>query len=192
MSLIDQFLPTYQFSERHHTLVRCAPRELLDTIQGFQPPRDRVADVLMYARQIPARLLHRSAPASMPPSKPFTAANFVPLGRDGDREIVAGLVGRFWRPDFGLVAMAGPADFLAFDAPRTAKLAIGFAAEPAGDLTRLTTETRVHCPDRYAYVMFLPYWMIIRPASGLLRRRALAQIRRLAESRAATEMAVAS
>jgi len=192
MSLIDHFLPTYQFSERHHTLVRCGPRELLDIIQGYRPPRDRVADLFMFVRQIPANLLHRSVPARIPPSRPFTVANFVPLGRDGDSEIVAGLVGRFWRPDFGLVAIGGPLEFLAFDAPRTAKLAIGFLVEQAGNVTRLTTETRVHCPDRYAYMMFLPYWVMIRPASGLLRRRALARIRAIAETRATAGAAVPS
>jgi hypothetical protein len=50
-----------------------------------------------------------------------------------------------------------------------------------------TTETRVYCPDRYSLIMFLPYWLIIRPVSGLLRRRALGAIRKIAESRRASE-----
>jgi hypothetical protein len=81
--------------------------------------------------------------------------------------------------------MGGRSEFLDFSAPRTAKLAIGFCAEQVGDATRLTAETRVYCPDRYSFMMFLPYWLIIRPFSGILRRRALGAIRELAESRAA-------
>jgi hypothetical protein len=185
MSLLDQFLPSYQFSERHQTMVRCPPGELLDIIQNFRPSRDRVAETFMSIRQVPARLLHRAAPARHPPSRPFTPASFIPLGRDGDREIAAGLVGQFWRPNFGLVTIAGPAEFMACQAPSTAKLVLGFAAEPAGHATRLTTETRVHCPDRRAYFMFLGYWLVIHLFSGILRRRMLANIRRLAESRAA-------
>jgi len=181
MALIDQFLPDYEFSERHQTMVRCAPGKLLDIVQNFRPPPDRVGDVLMRMRQFPARLMHHAAPAKFPPPQPFTIANFTPLDRDGDREIVGGLVGRFWRADFGLVRIDGPAAFLACKAPCTAKLALGFAVEPVGELTRLTTETRVHCPDRYAFMMFLPYWLIIRPFSGLLRRRALNTIRAIAE-----------
>src|SRR5215468_9820145 len=122
MSLIDDFLPTYQFSERHQTLVRCRPGELLDIIQNFEPPPDRFTDIMMVVRQIPAGLLHRAAPARFAAPRPFTRANFAPLGRDGDREIVGGLVGRFWRPDFGLVPITGASDFLACDAPGTAKL----------------------------------------------------------------------
>jgi hypothetical protein len=185
MSLIDEFLPNYQFSERHQTMVSCEPGELLNIVQSFKPPQDRVTDIFMFIRQMPAMLLHYMAPLRIPPPKPFTPANFVPLGRDGDRELVGGLVGQFWRPDFGLVFLSRPSELLDLTAPHTAKLTIGFHAERVGETTRLTTETRVHCPDRCSFMMFLPYWLIIRPFSGILRRRALNAIRKLAESRAA-------
>jgi hypothetical protein len=184
MSLIDTFLPHHQFSERHQTTVRCQPGKLLDIIQNFRPARDRLGGAAMSIRQFPARLMHWLAPSRRPPPKPFTPANFIPLGRDGDREIVGGLVGKFWEiwsGDFGLLAVAGPVEFLACNPPNTAKLVIGFAAEPAGEATLLTTETRVYCPDRYSLLMFTPYWLLIRPVSGLLRRRALSAIRKIAE-----------
>jgi hypothetical protein len=182
MSLMDKFLPDYQFSERHQITLRCAPGELLDVIQNFQPPRDGFSEMAMFVRQLPAKLMHWVAPSRVPRPQPFTQANFIPLARDGDREIVAGLIGKFWRPDFGLIAVNGPSGFLACNLPKTAKLAIGFVAEQRGDVTLLTTETRVYCPDRYSRMIFFPYWLIIRPVSGLLRRRALGSIRSIAES----------
>ena len=183
MSLIDEFLPSYQFSERHQVAVRCGPGELLDIIQNFRPPKDRFGEVAMSVRQLPAKLMHWVAPSRVPRPSPFTLANFIPLARDGEREIVAGLIGKFWRPDFGLYVVNGPSEFLACNPPKTAKLTIGFFAEQLGEVTVLTTETRVYCPDRYSLIMFAPYWLIIRPVSGLLRRRALGTIRRIAESR---------
>ena len=186
MSLMEKFLPHHQFIERHQTTVRCGPGELLNIIQSFEPPPDRLTDIAISLRQLPSRLLHLMTRSQLPPPAPFTKANFSPLGRDGDREIVGGLVGRFWnfwRPDFGLLAVNGPSEFLACNPPKTAKLVIGFLAEQVGEDTLLTTETRVYCPDRYSLIMFTPYWLIIRPVSGLLRRRALAAIRRLAEQR---------
>jgi hypothetical protein len=187
MSLIDKFLPNYQFSERHQAAMRCGPGELLDIIQNFQPPKGGFSETAMFLRQLPAKLMHWLAPSRVPRPSPFTLANFVPLARDGDREIVAGLIGKFWRPDFGLCVVNGPSEFLACNPPKTAKLAIGFVAEQFGKDTLLTTETRVYCPDRYSLTMFFPYWLIIRPVSGLLRRSALATIRRIAESQAVSE-----
>jgi hypothetical protein len=186
MSLMEKFLPHHQFSVRHQATVRCKPGELLDIIQSFQPPRDRVADRAMFVRQLPGRIIHWMAPSRVPPPRPFTPANFTPLDRDGDREMVGGLVGKFWqfwRADFGLVVVRGPVEFLACNPPKTAKLLIGFLAEQAGDATILTMETRVYCPDRYSLTMFTPYWLVIRPVSGLLRRRMLAAIRAIAEHR---------
>ena len=183
MSLIDRFLPDYQFSERHETLVRCPPGELLDLIQGWEPSRDRFVDLAMTLRQAPARLMHRLSPERHHAPQPFSLTSFTPLGRDGDRAMAGGLIGKFWRNDFGLARIAGPEEFVAFDAPRTPKLVLGFMAEPEGEMTRLVTETRVHCPDRASYLMFLPYWFAIRPVSGLIRRRMLRAIRQIAERR---------
>ena len=48
--------------------------------------------------------------------------------------------------------------------------------------TELTTETRVLCADAGARRRFLPYWYLIRPASGMIRRVMLREIRRSAEA----------
>jgi hypothetical protein len=193
MSLMEKFLPKHQFSVRHQAMIRCKPGELLDIIQNFQPPRDRVAETAMFVRQLPGRILHWLVPSRVPLPRPFTPARFTPLDRDGDREMVGGLVGKFWqlwRADFGIVAVPGPAEFLACNPPKTAKLLIGFLAEPAGDATLLTLETRVWCPDRTSLIMFAPYWLAIRPVSGLLRLRGLGAIREIAERRGGGQKAL--
>jgi hypothetical protein len=167
MSLIDTFLPHHQFSERHQTTVHCELGKLLDIIQGFQPPKDRVGEIAMLVRQLPATLMHWMA-----------------RGTETGKSSVAssGKFWQLWTGDFGLVAIPGPVEFLACNPPKTAKLVIGFSAEAVGAQTLLTTETRVYCPDRYSLIMFTPYWLAIRPVSGLLRRRALGAIRRIAEA----------
>ena len=58
-----------------------------------------------------------------------------------------------------------------------------FLAEPVGENTLLTAETRVYCPDRYSLLRFTPYWLAIRPVSGLLRRRMLSASSEIAEHR---------
>jgi hypothetical protein len=61
MSLMDTFLPQHQFSKRHQVTVRCDPGRLLDVIQDFRPPRDRVGEMAMRIRQLPASLMHSLA-----------------------------------------------------------------------------------------------------------------------------------
>ncbi|MNY57193.1 hypothetical protein D3C86_1933640 [compost metagenome] len=88
-----------------------------------------------------------------------------------------GLAGKFWQTDYGQARIADGPAFLAFDAPGAAKLVLSFVAEPLDDThTRLVTETRVFCLDAEARRRFAPYWYLIRPVSGLIRRRMLVAI----------------
>ncbi len=62
---------------------------------------------------------------------------------------------------------------------------MSFSANPDGaGGVRLITQTRVYCPYRASLAAFTPYWLLIRGASGLIRRRMLAAIRRKAEAAA--------
>ena len=181
MPLFETYLPRHQFAERHHILIDASPKAVLDRLEGNSAPRDRIIAGLMQARSIPGRILNRLGLRNTVQSQRFGPPSFVPLERAGDREIASGLVGRFWRPDGGQVPVADAAAFLAFDAPRTAKLVIVWTAEPEGKRTRLITETRIWCPDRYAQAMMTPYWLVIRLPSGLIRRRLLSAMKQALE-----------
>jgi hypothetical protein len=180
MSLVDQYLPAYQFVERHRILVAGSPDRVLDAAEAYDLGDDPLAGKLLAARQVPARLLATFFGASRVPA--FGMKSFIPLGRDGEKEIAVGLAGRFWRPDGGLVPLPDAAAFAAFDEPGAAKLVLSFVTEPRGRLTRLTTETRIHCLDARALVSFTPYWLVIRLPSGLIRRRMLSAIKQGVEA----------
>jgi hypothetical protein len=81
------------------------------------------------------------------------------------------------------MAVGGGEDFAAFDQPGYAKMAANFRLAPiAGDRAiQLSTETRVACTDASSARRFDRYWWLIRPASGAIRRRWLAAIKRRAE-----------
>jgi len=70
-------------------------------------------------------------------------------------------------------------------------IATSFEIEALGDITRLSTETRVQPTDAAAAHAFRPYWWLIRAGSGLIRRDVLRAVRRRAE-RGATAAAVAT
>ena len=184
MSLIARLLPAYHFVERHDIRIAAPAGHVMDAAAAFDPVDDPLVRRVMSLREMPARLAVKLGwpPPNTRNSSGLGMIDFIPLGRDGDREMAFGLIGRFWRPDMGLVPVADAAAFTAFDRPGIAKLVWNFLATPEGDMVRLTTETRVYCPDRRSRWSLAPYWTVIRPASGFIRRRMLAAVKRAAEA----------
>lgn len=82
----------------------------------------------------------------------------MPLGRDADRELAFGLLGRFWQRDYGLVRLQEPeAQFARYTEANLAKLVLNFSTEPTPEgQTKLVTQTRVHCTDGSALRSFTP------------------------------------
>lgn len=179
MTLIERYLPVYQFRERHQLLVNAAPVALLDAASSPDVVDDPWARGFIRLREFPDRLMGTLGGRSGLRGKaPFGFHSFTPLGRHADRELAFGLVGRFWQSDYGSVAINGPSAFEDFAEAGVAKLVLNFSTEPLGDgCTWLRTETRVFCNDRASLLRFTPYWWVIRPVSGLIRRRLLMRVR---------------
>lgn len=176
MSLIDGYLPRFQFSEVHACRIAADAATILDAVAAYRPEEDAFFRIMIGLREVPARLTGRRG------AEPFGMRNFTLLDR-GEHELVYGLVGQFWQADYGLRQIAGGAAFRAFGEAGVPKLALGFELAPeAGGTHRLTTRTRVFCPDEGSRRKFRPYWLLIRPVSGLIRRRILAAVRQAAEA----------
>ena len=174
MDLIEHYLPRFQFGETHTCLIAAPPEAVLDAVARYRPEQDLIYRLMIALRVLPSRLLG-------PSRKTFGFDAFTLLERT-DTALIYGLVGRFWRLDFGLKPIADRAAFLACDRSDVAKLGLGFAvARDQRGMTRLVTRTCVFCPDLTTRLRFTPYWLLIRPVSGLLRRRMLALIRAAAE-----------
>jgi hypothetical protein len=100
----------------------------------------------------------------------------------GRREVVGGEVGQMWKPLGGSApAIRDARQFVAFEEPGYAKVAMNFFVEPADGGTRLTTETRVMTTDAVSRRRFALYWRVIYPGSALIRRSWLRAARRRAE-----------
>jgi hypothetical protein len=82
------------------------------------------------------------------------------------------MVGQFWRAQGGLLPLEAAA-FADFDDPAYAKLVFGFLLVPQSGGTLLKTETRVHGLSPASERRFWPYWLLIRPVSGMIRRQIL-------------------
>lgn len=184
MLLIDNYLPDYQFRERHSLVIAASPTAVMAAAKDYRPESDAFFRRMISLRELPMRVFARLQAAPRPLPQAFGMHNFTLLEQQDHSELVFGLTGRFWHADYGLVAIDGGDAFCAYNESGVAKLVLGFTAEAWGDgQTRLFTETRVFCPDRASVRRFTPYWYLIRPVSGLIRRRMLASIAQLAANK---------
>ncbi|WP_353192340.1 hypothetical protein [Pandoraea pnomenusa] len=180
MPLIDEILPRYDFRERHTTTARAPSGLLLDCVAHLRAHADPLIRTAVRLREMPAKWMGHTR------ARPFDLNDFTFLGRDGDKSMAFGLTGAFWQANYGLLDVRTLEAFKAVDRTDVCQLVMGFAATPtaSGD-TLLSTETRVFCPTPEIWRKFAPYWYLIRPVSGLIRRRMLARVRREAEATAA-------
>ncbi|MUO82227.1 hypothetical protein GOZ78_23980 [Agrobacterium vitis] len=183
MTLLATYLPDYSFREVHSCTIAASTDTVISAAADYTPEADPIFRTMIGLREVPMRLAGflKGTQAQLPQS--FGMHNFELLERRDGSELAYGLVGRFWRFDFGLVPIVDGSAFLRFDAPGVAKLALGFSAErQENGTTRLVTETRIFCPDRATWLKFAPYWYLIYPASALIRRRVLAAIKKSSEA----------
>ncbi|MFC1829986.1 hypothetical protein ACFL0O_10280 [Thermodesulfobacteriota bacterium] len=172
--LIDQFLPKYHFSEQHQTSVH-APEDLVyASLMNCELSRSRVIQYLFRLRGLPGSKLTIAG---------LKGAGFQILGTHPNRELVMGLIGRFWTRSGNIVKIA-PEHFTDFNTPGYARAVLNFTMVPLHSGTvRLATETRIHCHSNKSRNLFRVYWTVIRPFSGWIRLEMLRLIKLDSERR---------
>ncbi|MEX2237704.1 MAG: hypothetical protein WEB00_09240 [Dehalococcoidia bacterium] len=176
--LIDDFMPAWDFVERHELVIAAPPETVYDQVLNVDLSSSKVIGGLLWLRTLPARIAGRGRQR---PSRRYRLEDalddgFVLLAEERPREMVLGTVGRFWRPS-GNIRPVAAGEFKTFDEPNYARSAWNFTTEPQGDATLLRTETRVQCTDAEARKKFRRYWFVVRPFSGLIRMEMLRAIR---------------
>jgi hypothetical protein len=192
MALIDRYLPTYDVSERHHTLVAAPPAAAYAALRRVDLASTPLVRMLLGLRALPSAITHgmtgvRALWDRGP--EPVTIATLETYGfrvlvEAPPSELVLGLEGQFWRLTGNVCTPPEIAFRTEAPAPGFARAVWNFEFLTRGEgTTELITETRVRCADADARRRFLPYWYLIRPASGLIRRAILRAIREGAEGR---------
>lgn len=121
----------------------------------------------------------RGAPVTL---ATFEQQGFRILESRPPEELVIGLEGRFWSPSGGVCTPPPDAFLSSTPATGMARAAWNFRVTRTGPVTcELSTETRVLCAGPEVKRRFLPYWWLVRPGSGLIRREMLRAIRNQAE-----------
>ena len=169
---IDVFAPQYDVSERHQILVQAAAQRVYAAVRSLDLSHSPIVRTLFRFRGMPDECLKLDG---------LLKTGFILLAESPSKELVLGLVGRFWSLS-GKLQSVDAKGFRSFNRRGYAKATWNFSLEPQGEnLTRLATETRVLCLDAESRRKFKFYWLFIKPFSGLVRREALRAIKRVAE-----------
>lgn len=174
-TLLDAFMPEFDVRASYRTDVRAPAAVVYRAVLETNLADSFIARVLMVMRSLGRRSTATFRFGELPQRGPFFE-----LGRDPPREVVAGVVGRFWALA-GNVYEGDKESFRQPPAPGTAKAVWNFRIEGTASGSRLSTETRVLCADAEARRQFRRYWTLIGPFSGLIRTEALRLIRNHAQ-----------
>jgi hypothetical protein len=121
---------------------------------------------------------NRTSTDAPPPAfrlKDMVGLGWILLAETPGVEMVLGQVSRPWKADASSTnAPATPEQFTSFDEPGFAKIVTSLRVDPYGtDSCILTVETRVATTDAISRRRFHRYWLLIGPASSLIRRMGL-------------------
>lgn len=180
MSMLDEFMPWWQFAEHHMRNIAAPPERVYAAVKAIR------ADEILFFRTLtgirrgwrhtPQGILH---PGTREPLLDVaTRTGFIWLADDPPCELVLGTA---------VICPPGAHDPLTPDLFRRspgrgyALGAMNFELRPddrGGSV--VSTETRVHATDDRTRRRFAWYWRVIRPGSGLIRRMWLRAIERRA------------
>ena len=148
LTLIDESLPVYHVVERHKIEVLAPAGRVYDVVRHLDFSRSRVIRSLFWLRDLPGRWRSSGSSAAEPRlaltlDTLVRSSGFVLLGERSEREVLLGLVGRFWTPSGGTRRISAD-EFRNFARPGYAKAAWNFSVKEQDESrTLLTTETRV-------------------------------------------------
>lgn len=183
--LIDRFMPTPNAREIHCASISATPEAVYRALWRTDFGTSWIVKGLLGFRALPALVTgsRRSEPLvdrarARLDLDAIIAAGFGKLAEKPEREVVLGVVGRFWRP----VRNLEPFQPDLFEAAPPAGLSLAvwnFTVERAdAKTTILRTETRIQCGDSASRRKFRVYWILVRPFSGWIRHLMLAAVRR--------------
>ena len=168
ISLLDKYLPQYQFSETHKILINAKPERIWQAIEHVDTSDSKVVRFLFRLRGMPKGSTN---------TKGLDWKIFTELERVQNDELIVGLIGQFWKPK-GNLQQFQSSEFASFSNPKFAKGVMNFKlVKETNHRTWAITETRVQINDKKARILFSCYWFFIRPFSGLIRMEMLRTIK---------------
>lgn len=177
---LDEFMPAWQFSEKHTIRIDAPPAKVFDAIRNVRASEISLFNTLTWIRRggraLPESILNAGDSTGL--IDVATRSGFVYLADDAPKEVVIGTL--VVAPPRAHRALT-PETFKTVLPPGFAIAAMNFAVAPDGSNGSLvSTETRVFANSPTARRRFARYWRIIYPGSALIRRMWLRAVERRA------------
>lgn len=173
---VNKAMPEFEQAWSHEIEVPGTPQETWAALQRMDPQDMTLARVLARIRTFGRHEEQHEHDTFGAAAERFGNVNLV---NHPPNTMVAGLVGQFWRPGFG-IRRVGSTEFANFNEPGFAKVITAIHIEPLPGLqhSRVRTEMRVHATSPDAARKFKAYWTLLNPGIKLYMRSMLAALRR--------------
>jgi hypothetical protein len=174
--LLDEFVPHYQFVERHAITIPRPRDDVYQVLRQVDFGRSHLIRMLFALRGL-GPSFRRGRSRMRLRLDDFVRAGFTLLADQPGEETVYGVASRVTGRRRGIRPL-DPKSFASLDQPGCMKAVLNFRLRSLdASSTLVTTETRVFATDEPARRAFARYWMIVGPFSALIRRRMLAVLR---------------
>lgn len=182
---LDEWMPVWQFDERHAIHVDAPPEKVFAAIRGVHAD-----EILFFRTLIAIRRCGRPGPEAglnAPEKKPIlevaTTTTFAVLADESPRELVIGTV-VVAPPEIRASGKLELNGFRKVLPPGTALAIMNFFVTPDDrGGSHLSSETRVYANDAPSVRRFAIYWRLIHPGSDIIRRMWLRAIKQRAEGK---------
>lgn len=186
-ALLDQFLPSYEVSERHEVRVAAPASLTYEVGKEADPNRSPLVRAIFQARQ---SLMGGKGEGALPrrPLLQMTRdLGWGVLAEVPGRTIVMGAFTQPWQAQVRFQALP-PDQFASFHQPGYVKIIWTIEADSVGPSQSIArTQTRVETTDPESRKRFRSYWSRFSPGILLIRKQILDQIKSEAERRVREE-----
>ncbi len=179
---LDPFFPEYQVFERYEVVVRAPAETAFSTAAALKLEDSGLVRAIFSTRE----MFLGSKPDDNAPrlglAEQAKQWGWGVLREVSGQEILFGAVTQPWvaRPVFKSLS---PEEFVGFTTPGYVKIAWTLRVDPLDQATSiLSTETRAFATDPQARARFRRYWSMVMPGTMLIRRLALRQAKKQAET----------
>ena len=160
-TLIDKYLPQYTFNEFHETVVNCQIENVYHVAKDFDLSKSRTISLLFKIRGLPTKRLNLQ--------NFLNDIGFTYLEENYPYESLIG----FWAR-IKIAKISSYEDFANNSISPWLKVVWNFQFEELEKgKTKVSTETRILCVAPITKLTFGLYWAIIKPFSGLTRKKML-------------------